>query len=73
LFVSLAPLSDLGAFRVESRLLITAVVSTPLVLDIYISGFLVSLAPLADLGAFHVEDWIDRLAAVVSTPHVLHI
>jgi hypothetical protein len=73
LFVSLAPLANFGAFRVEERVLITAVVSTPLVPDIYISGFLMSLAPLADLGAFHVEDWIDRLAAVVSTPLVMHI
>jgi hypothetical protein len=33
----------------------------------------VSFAPLADLEAFRVEGWIDRLAAVVSTPLVMHI
>jgi hypothetical protein len=42
-------------------------------MHIQVSRLLVSFAPLADLGAFHVEDWIDRLAAVVSTPLVLHI
>jgi hypothetical protein len=57
LFVSLAPLADLGAFHVEDWIdRLAAVVSTPLGLDIYISGFLVSLAPLSDFGAFRVEE-----------------
>jgi hypothetical protein len=48
-------------------------VSTSLVLYIQVSGLFVSLAPLADLEAFRVEDWIDRLAAVVSTPPGLDV